>query len=59
MSRTQRGNKGPGYEYWSRRPLARKFGCPPGRGVKRETHKLERLEAKEEIRERLKEQESE
>ena len=39
MSRTKRGGKAPGYEYWSRRM----GGAPlPGRFNKRRTHKIER-----------------
>lgn len=40
MSRTRRGDKAPGYEYWSRRL----GGAPiPGRVSKRRTHKVERM----------------
>ncbi len=52
MSRSQKGSKGPGYEYWSRRPMA---GMNPGAETKRLTHKLERLEAKDEIKEQIEE----
>lgn len=47
MSRTERGQKGPGYEYWSRR-IRRMLN--PGRWAKKLTHKFERREAKQEIR---------
>ena len=39
MSRSRKGKKGPGYEYWSKRPMA---GSPPGRISKTITHKKER-----------------
>lgn len=39
MSRTKKGAKAPGYEYWGKRPMA---GCSPGAWVKRKTHKIER-----------------
>ena len=50
MSRTRKGSKGPGYEYWSKRPMA---GMNPGAETKRMTHKLERIEAKDQIKEQL------
>jgi copper oxidase (laccase) domain-containing protein len=40
MSKTKKGAKGPGYEYWSKRPCA---GDSPGRKTKKITHKKERL----------------
>lgn len=46
MSRTSHGSKGPGYEYWSRRPGD---GWYPGKFTKRVTAKAERQQAKEEI----------
>ena len=39
MSRTKKGSKAPGYEYWSRRPMA---GSSPCKAVKRIAHKIER-----------------
>lgn len=39
MSRTTRGNKSPGYEYWGKRPLN---GASPGKWAKTVTHKIER-----------------
>lgn len=39
MSRTIKGSKGPGYEYWSKRPLS---GAPPGKWWKKMTHHIER-----------------
>ena len=44
MSRTKKGAKGPGYEYWSRRPSR---GCiEPGKKNKTIAHRLERATAK-------------
>ncbi len=44
MSRTKKGAKGSGYEYWSRRPAK---GCvDPGKENKTITHRLERAAAK-------------
>lgn len=40
MSRTIRGNKGAGYEYWGKRPT--NGHLPPGKLSKRLTHKAER-----------------
>lgn len=45
MSRTKKGKKGPGHEYWSKRP-GNKGGGIPGKEIKKRTHKLERLEEK-------------
>lgn len=45
MSRTFKGKKGVGYEYWSRRPC-NKNGGNPGKYTKKRTHKLERIENK-------------
>jgi hypothetical protein len=46
MSRSVKGSKGPGFEYWSRR-----FRCPtpPGPWSKKWTHRLERRRAKQEV----------
>lgn len=50
MSRTNKGGKGFGYEYWSRRPF-NKHGGLIGSFTKKRTHKAERqigkLQAKE------------
>jgi hypothetical protein len=47
MSRTVRGSKPAGYDYWSRRPFsARSYGPE----VKRICHRLERIQGKEQIR---------
>ncbi len=45
MSRTKKGAKGSGYEYWAGRPG----------DEKKQTHRLERIEGKNEVREELKE----
>lgn len=45
MSRSHRGAKAPGYEYWSRRPLR----GPPGKFSKTKTHRAERQGAKRDI----------
>lgn len=54
MSRTKRGAKAPGYEYWSRRlggaPMPNKFS-------KKRTHKVERLAEPEIIEQGLQEME--
>lgn len=46
MSRTQKGTKGIGAEYWSKRPGSNKCGSTPGKASKRLTHRAERREAK-------------
>ena len=51
MSRTKKGAKGPGYEYWSKRPCA---GDSPGRITKKITHKKERMSNKQEVVKRKK-----
>ena len=48
MSRTVRGNKHPGYEYWGKRPMK---GAPPGRFAKTQTHRIERRKNKEACKE--------
>lgn len=45
MSHTVKGKKGPGYEYWSRRPSKMKYP-DPGRVTKTITHRQERRIAK-------------
>ena len=39
MSRTKKGAKAPGYEYWGKRPMS---GSSPCKEVKTMTHKIER-----------------
>ena len=52
MSRTIKKNtKGLGYEYWSRRP-PNIMQCP-GRFAKIQTHRLERLQAKQQVHQAL------
>lgn len=46
MSRTKRGSKGPGYDYWSRRPHS---GNGHGPEVKRLCHSVERQQAKGQV----------
>jgi len=55
MSRSIKHIKAPGYEYWGKRPVSRNHGATPGRYSKNLTHRLERLEAKEEIRSAIQE----
>lgn len=47
MSRSRKGSKGPGYEYWTARP-GNKQGGIPGKHTKKQTHKAERRLAKPE-----------
>lgn len=49
MSRTRRGSKGPGYEFWSPRPPNRR-GATPDHKTKVMTHRLERRVAKQDLR---------
>ncbi len=53
MSRTKKGKKGVGYEYWGKRPISRNHGAVPGKATKKLTHRLERIEAKKKIKEEL------
>lgn len=57
MSRTRRGGKGPGYEYWSARPFNQAGGTISphgGKHTKKRTHKAERAEGRAEAREESK-----
>ena len=47
MSRTRKGGKAPGYDYWSRRPAS---GRGYGPDVKRQCHGIERAQAKDAVR---------
>lgn len=47
MSRSIRGSKGPGYDYWGRRAYS--GSCGYGPDVKRLTHKKERAQLKQEL----------
>lgn len=52
MSRTKKGSKGPGYEYWSKRPGKGVYGGTGGSKFgKRLTHKAERTEGKKQAKE--------
>ena len=42
VTKRQKGFKGPGYDYWSRRPGP----CSPGKFSKKITHTIERQEAR-------------
>lgn len=55
MSRTNRGEKGPGHEYWSRR--SDEYFMDPGKDAKKRTHRGERRQAKEDIEQLLEEDE--
>lgn len=46
MSRTNKGSKPPGFEYWSKRPF-NKHGGSTGKYAKKRTHKAERKEGKD------------
>ena len=47
MSKTKKGSKGIGYEYWGKRAGTAKAGMyKPGKKAKKLTHKMERKEAK-------------
>ena len=50
MSRTKKGSKPPGYEYWTRRPAS---GCVPGTGTKQLTHQIERAQGRQELHREL------
>lgn len=43
MSRTQHGSKGPGYDFWSRRPPNSGMQGH-GKDAKQQTHRMERRE---------------
>ena len=49
MSRTKRGSKGPGYDYWSRRPYSTSYGYGPE--IKKLCHRAERRQNKKIIKE--------
>lgn len=46
MSRSRKGTKAPGYEYWSSRPISNRGGATPGHFTKKRTHKAERQQEK-------------
>lgn len=49
MSRTKKGKKAPGYEYWTARP-GNRHGGTPGPAKKKHTHRTERQMAGDELR---------
>jgi hypothetical protein len=50
VTRTRKGSKGPGYEYWGRRSHLSGQRCP-GPDTKRATHRAERRDDKKKERE--------
>lgn len=46
MSRSKKGQKPPGFEYWTARPGNKCGGYPLGKFKKRQTHKAERQQNK-------------
>lgn len=48
MSRSKRGGKQSGYEYWSARPFNKHGGCL-GAYAKKRTHRAERQQGKREL----------
>jgi hypothetical protein len=50
MSRTKKGGKAPGFEYWTKRP-GNHWGAVPGPFTKRRTHKAERQAGKRDVTE--------
>ena len=52
MSRTIKGTKPPGFEYWSKRP-ASCYGF--GKKIKQRTREQERMQSKDLVREEIKE----
>jgi hypothetical protein len=56
MSRTRRGEKVPGWEYWSRRPCN---GFNPSKEHKVIAHQIERAREKELLQDEIKEMENE
>lgn len=53
MSRTKKGSKHVGYDYWSKRPYSK---CGYGASVKDMTHRKERMDSKKIVRDELKNQ---
>lgn len=46
MSRSKKGSKAPGFEYWSRRPMS---GSTPSAQAKRICHGMERAEGRKRL----------
>lgn len=59
MSRTTKSSRPLHKEYWGKRPLSNTHGATPGRETKKLTHRLERNEAKEEVKKQVDESETE
>jgi hypothetical protein len=57
MSRTKKGKKALGYDYWGKRPLS--GSCGYGPEVKKLTHKIERAQAKQKLKKAKKEEDNE
>ena len=55
MSRTKKGSKAPGYDYWTARP-GNKGGGIPGADTKKQTHRTERRIADRELERIIKEE---
>lgn len=49
MSRTTKGSKGPGYDFWGKRPMSGICGC--GKIVKTISKRIERARSKRAVRE--------
>lgn len=54
MSRSKKSSKGPGSEYWSKRPGTKKVNSP-GKFAKKINTRLERIESKKKVAEGLEE----
>lgn len=52
MSRTKKGGKGPGFEYWTARP-GNRCGGTVGKSTKTQTHRAERRQGKDVARKEL------
>lgn len=53
MSRTKKGSKAIGFDYWSRRPMSGWSPSKDGKSVKFMTHRRERIQGQKDVRERL------
>ena len=54
MSRSSKGSKGPGFDYWTPRP-GNESGGRPGRVAKTHTHRVERQQARRLVNKELRE----
>ena len=52
-SKSSHSSKGPGYEYWSKRPGTDKGAQSPGRWSKKVNVRLERIQGKNQIKKQL------